>query len=61
MTGGIEIVITRGGEVAFPSYTQNFEEYKKLDQKVVSNLFYKNVEVDLEKNFRAHVAAMLES
>jgi hypothetical protein len=59
--GGIEIVITRNGAAAFPSYTQSYEEYKKLDQKVVSNLFYKNVEADLEKNFRAHVAAMLKS
>jgi hypothetical protein len=59
--GGIEIVITRGGEAAFPSYTQNFEEYKKLDRNVVSNLFYKSVETDLEKNFRVHVTAMLES
>ncbi|GHV28537.1 hypothetical protein AGMMS4952_12440 [Spirochaetia bacterium] len=59
--GGIEIVITHGGKVVFPSYTQNFEEYKKLDQKVVSNLFYRNVEMDLEQNFRAHVAGMLES
>jgi hypothetical protein len=59
--GGIEIVITYNGEAAFPSYTQSYEEYKKLDQKIVYNLFYKNLEADLEKNFRAHVAAMLKS
>ncbi|MDR0876582.1 MAG: hypothetical protein LBN21_00900 [Treponema sp.] len=59
--GGIEIAITRKGDAVFPSYTQSYEEYKKLERKVVSDLFYKNVEVDLEKNFRAHVVAMLES
>ncbi|GHV75414.1 hypothetical protein AGMMS49942_02350 [Spirochaetia bacterium] len=58
--GGIEIAITHKGEAVFPSYTQSYGEYKKLEQKVVSNLFYKNVEVDLEENFRAHIAAMLE-
>jgi hypothetical protein len=61
LKGSIEIVITRKGDAVFPSYTQSYEEYKKLDQKVLYDLFYKNVESDLEKNLGAHVAAMLES
>jgi hypothetical protein len=59
--GGIEIAITHKGEAVFPSYTQSYAEYKKLEQKVVADLFYKNVEADLEKNFQSYVAAMLES
>ena len=59
--GGIEIAITHKGEAVFPSYTQSYAEYKKLERKVVSDLFYKNVEADLEKNFHSYVAALLES
>jgi hypothetical protein len=59
--GGIEIVITSNGKSVFPSYSETYGECKHLTQSGVYNLFYKNVESDIEKKFRTHVAAMLGS